>query len=103
MITLRQTFPAKMWQEDQLAELLKQWAELVHEQISPDFTYRVYTFKIGPVNTVAWEIDVESLQLWEEARAAMLNNPDIMGLVKQVTDLRERGGTFDVWNLYAQG
>ena len=103
MLTLRRTFPAKMWQENQLAEVIKQYAELMHEQITPDFTYRIYTFKIGPVNTVAWEADFESLQQGEEAAAAMLNNPDIVDLLKQMSDLTERGGTSEVWNLYAQG
>ena len=103
MIVMRCTLLAKPWRENELVESLKEWGELAREHLPPDVKYRIYRSRFGPAQTVAWEVEVESVEQWEGAWQSMFSNPDIVRLAsKQTTDLTERGGSFEVWHLYDQ-
>ena len=102
MLVVRRSFLTRTWQERPLADVAKQWLDVVREQISPDLTYRIYVFHTGPANTVEIELEVESLQEWEELWESMLHNADVGELMPQTTELSEPGGACEIWFLHAQ-
>jgi hypothetical protein len=89
MILVRNIFQAKFGRAGELANAMKEEAQKISEGYGGKA--RVLTDLSGQFDTVVFEIEVESLALWEKRRAEMFSQPDFQEGFAQTAGLIEGG------------
>ena len=93
MIVHRFTFTAKPGCRSDAVALLKDLASKM------DGTVRIYSGAFGPSLAVTWEQEHESLASVERAVQEWEASPLRPAFQKRLLELRDSGGTDEIWNL----
>ena|SRR5437867_826346 len=102
MLVNRRTFLVKKpYFEEALARLVEY--HHLAKLINPNVVGRVYASEMGPFDTIAYEIEIESLGAYEQAVAEFYANPAVASRVpewaKRWQEITEPGGMNEIWRL----
>jgi hypothetical protein len=102
MLVNRRTFMIKKSYFEEALALLVEYNQLV-KLMYPNAVGRVYASEIGPFDTIAYEIEIESLTAYERILAEFYANPAVAARFpewfKRWQAITEPGGTNEFWRL----
>jgi hypothetical protein len=98
MIVDRRTFRAKKGQKHEAAAVLKEVAKLFTAKVK-DVPIRIYHSHMGTFDTVAMEVEYESLAEYERLMYSFFALPEMAPLMKKWNEVTETGGTHEMWGL----
>jgi len=101
MLVNRRTFAAKKGRMDDAVAVLKEAAELINRSLS-DATCRICRSDIGPFDTLAIEVEYESLAEYHRLATEYFASPEMASLLDKWNEVAETGGTNDIWTLVEQ-
>ena len=94
MLVNRRTFVTKPGCMEKVVALL------VAERERPDvLPYRIYASDIGPFDTVAIELEFETLEEYVKSWAKWGEGPESAAFMEKWYDLTESGGNNEIWTL----
>src|SRR5262245_29999317 len=102
MLVNRRTFIVKKPYFEEAVALLVEASELA-KRTDPNVVFRVYASEIGPFDTIAYELESESLAAYERQQAEFAANPTVAARFpewfKRWQEITEPGGTNEIWRL----
>jgi hypothetical protein len=96
MIVIRITHTVKPGSSRAVVALLKEHRD---HQATQEQRARIYTTNLGPSHTVIYEAEYETLAAWEKAVAEWPSHPLAATFWKQMNELLDSQGSWEVWNL----
>jgi hypothetical protein len=102
MLVNRRTFIVKKPYFEEALALLVEAGQLARG-VNPNVVFRVYASELGPFDTVAYEVEHESLTAYEREWAELETNPSVAARLpdwfKRWQEITEPGGTNEIWRL----
>jgi hypothetical protein len=98
MIVDRRVVTMKRGHGEDAVALLKQVFDLWERKLGR-VTYRIYTDKVAPFDSLAWEWECESLAEYDRLLTQFFALPELAPLMGEWSEATEAGGTHEIWNL----